>query len=91
MVDEAMRAQAQRLLALPRRPESPAGPLDGPPYYEDLAVGDVFHAPGLTLTAAHAALHQAIVGDRLRLSLDEPLCREVTGVAIDAGASDAGV
>lgn len=79
MVDEAMRAQAERLLALPRRPESPVGPLDGPPYYEDLAVGDVFHAPGLTLTAAHAALHQTIVGDRLRLSLDEPLCREVTG------------
>ena len=37
--------------------------------------------PGLTLTAAHGALHQAIVGDRLRLSLDEPLCREVTGEA----------
>jgi citrate lyase beta subunit/acyl dehydratase len=79
MVDEAMRAHAERLLALPRRPESPTGPLDGPPYYEDLGVGDVFHAPGLTLTAAHAAFHQAIVGDRLRLSLDEPLCREVTG------------
>jgi citrate lyase beta subunit/acyl dehydratase len=79
MVDEAMRAQAERLLALPPRRELPVGPLDGPPYYEDLAVGDVFHAPGLTLTAAHAAFHQAIVGDRLRLSLDEPLCREVTG------------
>jgi citrate lyase beta subunit/acyl dehydratase len=79
MVDEAMRAQAHRLLALPRRPESPARSLDGPPYYEDLAVGDVFRAPGLTVTPAHAALHQAIVGDRLRLSLDEPLCREVTG------------
>ncbi len=79
MVDEAMRAHAERLLGLPRRPESPAESLDGPPYYEDLAVGAVFHAPGLTLTAAHAALHQAIVGDRLRLSLDEPLCREVTG------------
>ncbi len=79
MVDEAMRAQAERLLALPRRPELPVRPLDGPPYYEDLGVGDVFHAPGLTLTAAHAAFHQAIVGDRLRLSLDEPLCREVTG------------
>jgi citrate lyase beta subunit/acyl dehydratase len=79
MVDEAMRAQADRLLGLPRRPESPAESLDGPPYYEDLAVGAVFHAPGLTLTDAHAGLHQAIVGDRLRLSLDEPLCREVTG------------
>ena len=79
MVDEAMRAQADRLLALPRRAESPGRSLDGPPYYEDLAVGDVFQAPGLTVTAAHAGLHQAIVGDRLRLSLDAPLCREVTG------------
>jgi citrate lyase beta subunit/acyl dehydratase len=81
MVDEAMRAHAERLLALPRVPEEPRPSLDGPPYYEDLAVGQVFHAPGLTLTAAHGALHQAIVGDRLRLSLDEPLCREVTGEA----------
>jgi citrate lyase beta subunit/acyl dehydratase len=79
MVDEAMRAHAQRLLALPRLPEQQRRSLDGPPYYEDLVVGQVFHAPGLTLTAAHAALHQAIVGDRLRLALDEPLCREVTG------------
>jgi citrate lyase beta subunit/acyl dehydratase len=79
MVDEAMRAHACRLLALPRREVARARSLDGPPYYEDLAVGDVFHAPGLTLTAAHGALHQAILGDRLRLSLDEPLCREVTG------------
>jgi citrate lyase beta subunit/acyl dehydratase len=79
MVDEAMRARAQRLLALPRRSDSAGRPLDGPPYYEDVAVDEVFHAPGLTLTAAHGALHQAVVGDRLRLSLDEPLCGEVTG------------
>jgi acyl dehydratase len=81
MVDEAMRAQADRVLALPRRPESPARSLDGPPYYEDLAVGEVFGAPGLTLTDGHAAIHQAIVGDRLRLSLDAPLCEEVTGAS----------
>jgi acyl dehydratase len=36
-------------------------------------------APGVTLTAAHAAIHQAVVGDRLRLALDGPLCFEVTG------------
>ena len=80
MVDEAMRAQAERLLALPRRAEAAHRELDGPPYFEDVGVGDVFHAPGLTLTAAHGALHQAVVGDRLRLSLDAPLCEEVTGV-----------
>ncbi|MGZ6588720.1 MAG: aldolase/citrate lyase family protein [Solirubrobacteraceae bacterium] len=80
MVDEAMRAQAKRLVALPRRAEAAHRELNGRPYFEDVAVGDVFHAPGLTLTAAHGALHQAVVGDRLRLSLDAPLCEEVTGV-----------
>jgi citrate lyase beta subunit/acyl dehydratase len=79
MVDEAMRAQAERLLALPpRKPTVPKRTV-GPPYYEDLAVGQTFGAPGMTITEAHAALHQAIVGDRLRLSLDASLCAEVTG------------
>jgi acyl dehydratase len=80
MVDEAMRAQAERLLKLPRRAQAAHRVLDGPPYFEEVAVGDVFRAPGLTLTAAHAGFHQAVVGDRLRLSLDAPLCEEVTGV-----------
>jgi acyl dehydratase len=52
----------------------------GGPWFEDFALGQVFDdAPGLTLTEGHAALHQAITGDRLRLALDAPLCREVTG------------
>src|SRR6185312_2837499 len=35
------------------------------PFFEDLRVGDVIAtAPGLTLTDGHAALHQAIVGER---------------------------
>ncbi len=80
MVDEAMRGHAERLLSLPRREISHAPRvLTGPPYYEDLGVGEVFSAPGVTLTEGLAALHQAIVGDRLRLALDAPLCREVTG------------
>jgi acyl dehydratase len=50
------------------------------PWFEDLERGQVFDdAPGLTLTSGHAALHQALVGDRLRLALDAGLCREVTG------------
>jgi acyl dehydratase len=54
--------------------------LIGGPWFEDLQRGQVFDdAPGLTLTAGHAALHQALVGDRLRLALDTALCREVTG------------
>lgn len=81
MVDEAMRAQAERLLALPPRAVAVRRTLDGPPYFEDLEIGEVFRAPGLTLTSAHAALHQAIVGDRLRLSLDAALCEEVTGAS----------
>lgn len=50
------------------------------PWYEDLERGQRFdEAPGLTLTAGHAALHQSIVGDRLRLALDAHLSAEVTG------------
>lgn len=50
------------------------------PHFEDFTVGQVFDdAPALTLTDGHAAVHQALVGDRLRLALDAPLSREVTG------------
>jgi acyl dehydratase len=50
------------------------------PYFEDLEVGQVFDAaPSLTLTDGHAALHQAIVGDRLQLALDADLSRRVVG------------
>src|SRR4051794_34255829 len=54
----------------------------GGPYFEDFEVGQVFEdAPGLTLTFGHAALHQALVGDRLRLALDADLSRAITGNA----------
>jgi acyl dehydratase len=52
------------------------------PYYEELEVGMRFDAsPGLTLTEGHAALHQSILGDRLRLALDRDLAERVTGDA----------
>ncbi len=51
----------------------------GGPYFEDLQRGAVFDAPGLTLTWGHAALHQAIAGDRMLLPLDAPLSEQVTG------------
>jgi acyl dehydratase len=52
----------------------------GGPWYEDLEVGQRFDtAPGLTLTGGHAALHQSIVGDRLRLPLDAALGEHVVG------------
>ncbi len=50
------------------------------PYFEDFERGQVFEdAPALTLTEGHAAVHQALVGDRLRLALDAALCSAVTG------------
>ena len=53
---------------------------EGGPYFDDLAIGQVFDwAPAMTLSAGAAAAHQAIVGDRLRLALDTDLCAAVTG------------
>ena len=50
------------------------------PFFEDLEVGQVSAtAPALTLTEGHAAVHQAILGDRLRLALDAELCARVLG------------
>jgi acyl dehydratase len=52
----------------------------GGPYFDDLAIGQVFDwAPSMTLTAGVAAVHQSIIGDRLRLSLDADLAMAVTG------------
>ena len=51
------------------------------PYFDDLAVGQVFDgAPSITLTPGVAAAHQSIIGDRLRLALDAELAHAVTGV-----------
>jgi acyl dehydratase len=52
------------------------------PFFEQLEVGQrIESAPALTLTPGHAALHQAIVADRLRLSLDAVLCAGVIGAS----------
>ncbi len=53
----------------------------GGPYFEDFEVGQVYDAPGLTVTAGHAAVHQALVGDRMLLPLDATLSAAVTGRA----------
>jgi acyl dehydratase len=54
--------------------------VSGGPYFDDLHCGQVFDAaPSMTLTPGVAALHQAILGDRLRLPLDAELTRVVTG------------
>jgi acyl dehydratase len=52
----------------------------GGPFFDQLSVGQTSPTvPALTLTDGHAALHQAIVGDRLALALDGPLSAAVTG------------
>jgi acyl dehydratase len=53
------------------------------PYFDDLEIGDrSAAAPALTLTDGYAAVHQAILGRRLRLPLDAHLARRVTGEAL---------
>jgi acyl dehydratase len=55
-------------------------PTAAAPYFDDLRVGQVERsAPAVTLTEGQAAIHQSILGDRLRLALDAPLCRAVVG------------
>ena len=62
--------------------DSGSRPVAGP-FFEDLAVGDVFdEAPALTLTEGHAAVHQAVVGDRLRIALDGRLSHAVARAPI---------
>jgi acyl dehydratase len=52
----------------------------GGPFFDDLEVGYTERrAPAVTLTEGLAALHQAILGGRLRLALDAPLARRVLG------------
>ncbi|HVW32113.1 MAG TPA: MaoC family dehydratase, partial [Acidimicrobiia bacterium] len=54
----------------------------GGPWFEDFKHGQVFaDAPAVTLTDGLATLHQALSGDRLRLTLDHELSRAVTGQA----------
>lgn len=55
---------------------------DGP-FFEDLEVGDrCAAAPTLTLTDGLAAVHQSILGDRLRLPLDAGLASRVAGAPV---------
>jgi acyl dehydratase len=53
------------------------------PYFDELSVGDVFDtAPALTLSEGKAAVHQSILGSRLRLPLDTHLSRKVSGTQL---------
>ncbi len=60
---------------------SPMASTGEAPFFEDLEVGMVeSSAPSVTLTEGMAAVHQSIVGDRLRLALDSKLARDVLGL-----------
>ena len=50
------------------------------PFFDELRIGQVFDtAPAVTLTSGGAALHQAILGDRLPLATDHRLGRRLGG------------
>ena len=50
------------------------------PFFDELHVGQVFDtAPAVTLTSGGAAVHQAILGDRLPLATDHELSRRLGG------------
>src|ERR1700753_2074921 len=56
--------------------------MTGGPYFDELQTGQVFAgAPAMTLTPGLAAVHQSILGDRLRLPLDAELAAAVIGLA----------
>ncbi|NKY31657.1 acyl dehydratase [Nocardia speluncae] len=55
----------------------------GGPYFDELVVGQIFDtAPAVTLTDGLAAVHQSILGDRLRLPLDGHLTTAVAGAPV---------
>ena len=57
-------------------------PTQGGPYFDDLHKGQLIDtAPSMTLTTGAAAVHQSILGDRLRLPLDATLSHAVTGAS----------
>jgi acyl dehydratase len=52
------------------------------PYFDELSVGQLdASAPSVTLTDGMAAVHRAVVGDRLQLALDATLAGRVTGAS----------
>lgn len=54
----------------------------GGPWFEEFEVGQIMPSPpSVTLTEGHAALHQAMFHDRLRLPLDRELSQRITGAS----------
>jgi acyl dehydratase len=65
--------------------DAPPGPGDTVhvrgPFFDELAVGMTYDAPAVTLTDGMQAVHRSILGNRLRLALDDTLAAEVAGEA----------
>ena len=75
------RSTAARDRKLHMSTETDIKPPGTAPYFEDLRVGQlVDSAPSVTLSDGMAAVHRAIVGDRLRLALDAKLARDLLGL-----------
>src|SRR6201992_1396473 len=56
--------------------------MTGGPYFDELQTGQVFAgAPAMTLSPGLAAVHQSILGDRLRLPLDAQVAAGVPGLS----------
>ncbi|MBT4161648.1 MAG: acyl dehydratase, partial [Gammaproteobacteria bacterium] len=50
------------------------------PWFEDFSVGDnLSDVPSITITDGYSAIHQSVFADRMRLPIDSPLCKHVTG------------
>ena len=63
-------------------PVAPPAVVAEGPWFDEFEPGQRFdRVPSVTLTSGMAAVHQSIVGDRLRLALDDELARAVTGRA----------
>lgn len=76
MVDETRAAEAMAAA----RERAPDPSWTSGPWFDDLDPGyAVCDAPSVTLTEGVAAVHQAIVGNALRLALDRHLSARVTG------------
>jgi acyl dehydratase len=68
-------------LGLAMSSETDIPPPPPAPHFEDLRVGWCERsAPSVTLSDGMAAVHQAILGDRLRLALDRKLARDLLGL-----------
>ena len=59
----------------------------GGPWFEDFERGHEFDAPAVSLTSGHAAMYQALFGDRLRLPLAARVVHPMLAIHVAIGQS----